>query len=303
MIKTWFITGAARGIGACIARAALDAGDNVVATGRDPRPIERALPGHGERLLALRLDVTDPAQACDAVDRAVATFGRIDVLVNNAGYGQLGMFEENSADDVLKQFDTNVHGTLHVTRAVLPVMRRQRAGRIFNLSSIGGMVGFEGASIYCAAKFAVEGFSESLALEVARFGIQVTIVQPGFFRTDFLDGSSVRYGAEAIPDYVSASAALRGGLRRLQPPAARGSGQAGAGHRRTRRRAAGAVAFRGRHRCARLHRRQARCRARRTRAMEGAVGLDRSCGPGGVGHRLRPRPIMLLTPRRRGHAG
>lgn len=211
MSKTWFITGAARGIGACIARAALDAGENVVATGRDPLRIERALPGYGERLLVLRLDVTDPAQARDAVDRAVATFGRIDVLVNNAGYGQLGMFEENSADDVRKQFDTNVHGTLHVTRAVLPVMRRQRAGRIFNLSSIGGMVGFEGASIYCAAKFAVEGFSESLALEVARFGIQVTIVQPGFFRTDFLDGSSVRYGAEAIPDYAPASAALRGG--------------------------------------------------------------------------------------------
>lgn len=211
MSKTWFITGAARGIGACIARAALDAGDNVVATGRDPGRIEQALPGYGERLLTLRLDVTDPAQARDAVDRAVATFGRIDVLVNNAGYGQLGMFEENSADDMVKQFDTNVHGTLHVTRAVLPVMRRQRAGRLFNLSSIGGMVGFEGASIYCAAKFAVEGFSESLALEVARFGIQVTIVQPGFFRTDFLDGSSVRYGAEAIPDYASASAALRGG--------------------------------------------------------------------------------------------
>lgn len=211
MSKTWFITGAARGIGAQIAKAALQAGDNVVATGRDPLRIEAALAGYGQRLLALRLDVTDPAQARDAVDRAIGVFGRIDVLVNNAGYGQLGMFEENGADDVVRQFDTNVHGTMHVTRAVLPAMRRQRAGRIFNLSSIGGMVGFEGASIYCAAKFAVEGFSESLALEVARFGIQVTIVQPGFFRTDFLDGSSVRYGAEAIPDYADASSALRGG--------------------------------------------------------------------------------------------
>ncbi|WP_316149615.1 oxidoreductase [Cupriavidus sp. BIC8F] len=211
MSKIWFITGAARGIGAEIARAALAAGDKVVATGRDRAKVAEAFAPYGERVLALALDVSSAPQALDAVAQAVAHFGRIDVLVNNAGYGQLGMFEQNTPQDITGQFDTNVHGTFHVTRAVLPVMRRQRSGRILNLSSIGGMIGFEGASVYCAAKFAVEGFSESLALEVARFGIHVTIVEPGFFRTDFLDGSSVRYGALEIDDYAQASASMRGG--------------------------------------------------------------------------------------------
>lgn len=211
MSKIWFITGAARGLGAEIARAALAAGDCVVATGRDRRKVEEAYAGFGNRVLARELDVANGEQALDAVDHAVDRFGRIDVLVNNAGFGQMGMFELNTPDDIARQFDTNVHGVFNVTRAALPTMRRQRSGRILNLSSIGGMIGFEGASLYCAAKFAVEGFSESLALEVARFGIHVTIVEPGFFRTDFLDGSSVRYGALQIDDYSEATAALRGG--------------------------------------------------------------------------------------------
>lgn len=211
MSKIWFITGAARGIGAEIARAALAAGDKVVATGRDRSKVEQAFADYGGRVLALELGVADAVQALDAVGQAVDHFGRIDVLVNNAGYGQMGMFEQNTAQDIARQFDTNVYGMFHVTRAVLPVMRRQRSGHILNLSSIGGMIGFEGASVYCAAKFAVEGFSESLALEVARFGIHVTIVEPGFFRTDFLDGSSARYGDLQIEDYAQASAAMRGG--------------------------------------------------------------------------------------------
>lgn len=211
MSKIWFITGAARGIGAEIARAALVAGDKVVATGRDRRKVEQAFATYGDRVLALELDVANAVQALDAVQQAVEHFGRIDVLVNNAGYGQMGMFEQNTPQDIARQFDTNVYGTFHVTRAVLPVMRRQRSGRILNLSSIGGMIGFEGASIYCAAKFAVEGFSESLALEVARFGIHVTIVEPGFFRTDFLDGNSARYGELHVEDYAEAAAAIRGG--------------------------------------------------------------------------------------------
>jgi NAD(P)-dependent dehydrogenase (short-subunit alcohol dehydrogenase family) len=128
-------------------------------------------------------------------------FGCIDVLVNNAGYGQLGLFEEVPSTAVEEQFGTNVFGLMHVTRAVLPCMRSQRSGHIFNLSSIGGFMGFEASAIYCATKFAVEGFSESLALEVARFGIHVTVVEPGFFRTDFLDAKSVRFGDKRIVDY------------------------------------------------------------------------------------------------------
>ncbi len=140
----------------------------------------------------------------------MARFGRIDVLVNNAGYGQMGFFEEVSSDQARAQFDTNVFGLLHVTRAVLPVMRQQRAGRVLNLSSIGGIQGgYPGASLYCATKFAVEGFSEGLAQEVAGFGIKVTIVEPGFFRTDFLDSQSVRFGDIAVTDYAAQSAELR----------------------------------------------------------------------------------------------
>ena len=204
--KIWFVTGAARGIGFEIARAALAAGDSVVATGRSRERIEAAFAPYGQRVLAVTLDVADEAQAEAAVAAALARFGRIDVLVNNAGYGQLGLFEENESGEIERQFATNVFGTFHVTRAVLPAMRRQRSGRIFNLSSMGGVLGFMGASVYCATKFAVEGFSESLAPEVEPFGIHVTIVEPGFFRTDFLDGSSVRYGTRAVADYAALSA-------------------------------------------------------------------------------------------------
>jgi NAD(P)-dependent dehydrogenase (short-subunit alcohol dehydrogenase family) len=207
--KVWFVTGAARGIGFEIARAALAAGDSVVATGRSHERLEAAFAPYGERVLAVALDVAEEAQAEAAVAAALDRFGRIDVLVNNAGYGQLGLFEENAAREIERQFATNVFGTFHVTRAVLPVMRRQRAGRVFNLSSMGGALGFMGASIYCATKFAVEGFSESLAAEVEPFGIHVTIVEPGFFRTDFLDGSSVRYGGRTIDDYREISTQAR----------------------------------------------------------------------------------------------
>jgi NAD(P)-dependent dehydrogenase (short-subunit alcohol dehydrogenase family) len=203
---TWFVTGAARGIGAHTVQAALAAGHNVVATARNPKNI---IPDH-DRLLALELDVTDPAQAEGAVQAAMSHFGRIDVLVNNAGYGQMGLFEEVSHAQVQAQFDTNVFGLLHVTRAILPVMRQQRAGRVLNISSIGGIQGgYPGASLYCASKFAIEGFSEGLDQEVADFGIKVTIVEPGFFRTDFLDSQSVRFGDLAVADYAAQSAAVR----------------------------------------------------------------------------------------------
>jgi len=198
-------------MGAEIARAALSAGDKVVATGRDRQRLQQRFDEYGERVLALELDVSQSPQAGAAVERALAAFGRIDVLVNNAGYGQMGLFEEVTAEEIQCQFDTNFFGLLHVTRAVLPAMRRQRSGHIFNISSIGGVYGFAGAGVYCATKFAVEGFSESLAPELAPFGIHMTIVEPGFFRTDFLDASSVRWSEHRIDDYAEMSAALQNG--------------------------------------------------------------------------------------------
>jgi NAD(P)-dependent dehydrogenase (short-subunit alcohol dehydrogenase family) len=213
MSKIWFVTGSTRGIGAEIVKAALHNGDSVVATGRDPAGIREVFAADGDRVLALALDVTDPAQIAAAVEAAVQKFGRIDVLVNNAGYGHLGLFEEQALGDAERQFATNVFGLFNVTRAVLPVMRGQRAGRIFNISSIAGIRGGLGGSLYCASKFAIEGFSESLAQEVEPFGIHVTVVEPGFFRTDFLDETSVRFGASGIADYAEVSAQIRNGYK------------------------------------------------------------------------------------------
>lgn len=195
------ITGATRGLGAAVAKAALDVGEHVAASGRDAKGVERSLGPADNRLLPLGLDVTDPRQAADAVQKVLDRFGGIDVLVNNAGYGQLGAFEECTAEEIDRQFRTNLFGLLHVTREVLPVMRRQRNGHILNISSIVGYAATERASIYAASKFAVGGFSESLALEVAEFGIRVTLVQPGGFRTDFLDERSVRFGSIVVEDY------------------------------------------------------------------------------------------------------
>lgn len=209
MSKVWFITGASRGIGLEIALAALAAGHSVVATGRNAAAITEALGPAHPHLLALALDVTDPHQTGAAVSAATDRFGRIDVLVNNAGYGQLGMFEESSPEEVHQQFRVNVFGTLDVTRAILPGMRAQRSGYIVNITSIGGLRGGAGASLYCATKFALEGLSESLAAELAPFGIHVTAVEPGFFRTDFLDSSSVRYANQSVADYREASQQLR----------------------------------------------------------------------------------------------
>ena len=209
MQKTWFITGAGRGLGAEIAKAALAAGDRVVAAGRNRAAVSDRLGPNSDRLLAVELDVNNEAQAQTAVDATVARFGTIDVLVNNAGYGHLGLFEETSEQDVQAQFGTNLFGVFSVTRAVLPVMRAARAGRIFNVSSLAGMRGTAFGSLYCASKFALEGFSESLAQEVAPFGILVTIVEPGPFRTDFLSAESIRFGAHALADYDERRPALR----------------------------------------------------------------------------------------------
>jgi NAD(P)-dependent dehydrogenase (short-subunit alcohol dehydrogenase family) len=209
MSKTWFITGASRGLGADIATAALKAGDRVVATGRQRAAVSDKLGPDGDRLLSLALDVADAGQARDAVAQAIERFGAIDVLVNNAGYGHLGYFEETTDADIQAQYATNVFGLFNVTRAALPAMRAARRGHVFNLSSVAGYRGIEAGSLYCSSKFAVEGFSEALAAELTPFGIHVTIVEPGPFRTDFLTPESLRFIANELPDYAERRNATR----------------------------------------------------------------------------------------------
>jgi NAD(P)-dependent dehydrogenase (short-subunit alcohol dehydrogenase family) len=194
------VTGAGRGMGVDIARAALDAGHRVVATARDARKVTAAL-GEYDDLLAVALDVTDPASVQAAVDAAVERFGRIDVLINNAGNFYAGFFEEIAPEDFRAQVETNLFGPLNVTRAVLPVMRGQRSGLVVTISSTAGLIGQEFCSAYAASKFALEGFMESLAPEVAPFGIRTMVVEPGFFRTDLLTPESTSYAASSIADY------------------------------------------------------------------------------------------------------
>jgi NAD(P)-dependent dehydrogenase (short-subunit alcohol dehydrogenase family) len=206
-MTTWFITGAGRGLGWEIARAALHDGHRVVATARTTAGVADSLPDPHGRLLVLPLDVTDRAMIADAVGTAVTEAGRIDVLVNNAGYGLLGTFEEVSPEEIDRQLRTNVTGVFDVTRAVLPIMRAQRSGHIITMSSVSGIIGIAGSSVYSAAKFAVAGWSEALVGELAPFGIRVTSVHPGMFRTDFLDPSSAARTDLVIDDYRDFDAA------------------------------------------------------------------------------------------------
>lgn len=208
-MAVWFITGASRGFGLEIAREALSRGDSVVATARNPQTVIDALPDAGDRLAAVALDVNDAAQTRAAVDTAVARFGRIDVLVNNAGRGLLGAIEEVSDDEVRAVFDVNVFGLLAVTRAVLPTMRAQRSGLIVNLSSVGGFVAWPGWGAYSATKFAVEALSEAMTHELAPLGIRATAVEPGPFRTDFLASSSLEVARNEIEDYAGSGGAAR----------------------------------------------------------------------------------------------
>ena len=199
--KVWLVTGAGRGMGVDIAKAALAAGHAVVATGRNPDTVTTAL-GQDEDLLAVKLDVTDPADAEAAVQAAVERFGRIDVLVNNAGNFYAGFFEEISPQDFRAQVETTLFGPINVTRAVLPVMRAQRSGLVVAISSTAGIVGQEFCTAYAAAKFGVEGWIESLAPEVAPFGIHTMLVEPGFFRTELLSPESTNYAKPSIEDYA-----------------------------------------------------------------------------------------------------
>lgn len=206
--KVWFITGASRGFGRLLARDALARGDSVVAAARNPQSVVDAL-GEHPRLLPLQLDVTRESAAIAAAQAAIERFGRIDVLVNNAGYGILGAVEEASAEEVRRNFDTNVFGLLNVSRAVLPAMRKQRSGHVINISSQGGYQAFGGFGIYCATKFAVEGLSEAMAQELSPLGVHVTVVDPGAFRTDFLDTTSLAETATHIDDYKQALDTMR----------------------------------------------------------------------------------------------
>ena len=199
--KVWLVTGAGRGMGVDIARAALAAGHAVVATGRNAERVSAALGEHDD-LLAVALDVTDPASASAAVQAAVDRFGRIDTLVNNAGNFYAGFFEEITPEDFRAQVETNLFGPLNVTRAVLPVMRAQRSGLVVTISSTAGLIGQEFTSAYAASKFALEGWMESLTPEVTPFGIRTMVVEPGFFRTDLLTPESTSYAEPSIEDYA-----------------------------------------------------------------------------------------------------
>jgi NAD(P)-dependent dehydrogenase (short-subunit alcohol dehydrogenase family) len=207
-MRTWFITGASRGFGALVVEKALARGDQVVASARNPQAITDRF-GDRPNLLAVALDVTDEAQVHQAVKEAIARFGQIDVLVNNAGYGLLGAVEEASGAEIEALYRTNVFGLLAVTRAVLPHMRRQRSGRILNFSSIGGYTSGPGFGVYCSTKFAVEGLTEALAAELSPLGIHVTAIEPGYFRTDFLDATSLSVSPIQISDYAETAGAVR----------------------------------------------------------------------------------------------
>ena len=200
MSKVWFITGAGRGMGVDFAKAALAAGDRVVASGRNRDAVSKVL-GQSEKLLTVTLDVTKSAEAEAAVRAAVERFGRIDVLVNNAASFYAGYFEELTPKQMERQLTTSLVGPMNVTRAVLPVMRKQRSGHIISISSTAGLVGFEFGTAYAASKFGLEGWMASLHAEVAPFGIATTIVNPGFFRTELLTEQSTNYAVPSIKDY------------------------------------------------------------------------------------------------------
>src|SRR5713101_1232414 len=203
--KVWFITGAGRGLGVEIVKAALDAGNAVAATGRNTDAVAKAV-GKADDLVVVKLDVTSRADAESAVQAVVDRFGRIDALVNNAGTFEAGYFEELTSEQVVRQLTTTLIGPMNVTRAVLPVMRRQRSGHVISISSTAGLLGFEFCSAYAASKFGLEGWMESLQQEVGPFRITTTIVNPGFFRTELLEPASVTYAEPSIEDYADRTA-------------------------------------------------------------------------------------------------
>jgi NAD(P)-dependent dehydrogenase (short-subunit alcohol dehydrogenase family) len=204
----WFITGCSTGFGRELANILLNRGYRTVVTARDANKIQDLAAGHDGKALALPLDVTNASQTAEAVKKAEAVFGRIDVLVNNAGYGYLGAVEESEEAGIRAMFEANFFGLARLTQAVLPGMRQRRRGTIVNISSIGGLVGFPGVGFYNATKFAVEGLSEALSKEVAPLGIKVMVVEPGPFRTDWA-GRSIQHSPKKIQDYTETAGAFR----------------------------------------------------------------------------------------------
>ncbi|MER5948493.1 SDR family NAD(P)-dependent oxidoreductase [Streptomyces sp. NPDC001904] len=198
MSKVWFVTGSSRGLGRALVEAALQAGDQVVATARKPAQLDDLVGRYGPRILPLALDVTDNDQVQQAVQEAVKTFGRLDVVVNNAGYGDVASVEDVTLNDFRAQIDTNFYGVVQVTKAVLPVLREQGSGHVFQVSSLGGRIGSPGLAAYQSAKWAVGGFSTVLAQEVAPLGIKVTVLEPGGMRTDWA-GSSMTIPPVSAP--------------------------------------------------------------------------------------------------------
>jgi NAD(P)-dependent dehydrogenase (short-subunit alcohol dehydrogenase family) len=218
MSKVWFITGTSRGFGREWAQAALERGDRVAGTARDLGTLDELVKQYPEAFLALPLDVTDRAADFAAVQRAAEHFGRLDVVVNNAGYGHFGMIEELTEDEVRAQLETNLFGALWVTQAALPILRAQGSGHILQVSSIGGISAFPGVGAYHASKWALEGFSQALSQEVARFGIHVTLIEPGGFSTDWAGPSSKRSAQlPAYADAWEADRARRGSMSRGNP--------------------------------------------------------------------------------------
>jgi NAD(P)-dependent dehydrogenase (short-subunit alcohol dehydrogenase family) len=207
MAKVWLVTGSARGLGRKIVEAALAAGEQVVATARNPRDLADLVERYGVQVRAVALDVTDPAAARAAVQATLDAFGRLDVLVNNAGFGHLAPFEQASEDDFRAQIDTNFYGVVNVTRAALTILRKQRSGHIIQISSVGGRIGMPGFSAYQSAKWAVGGFTEVLSKEVAPFGVKVTAVEPGSMKTDWANeaGSAL---PEVLEDYAPSVGAI-----------------------------------------------------------------------------------------------
>ena len=241
MAKVWLVTGSARGLGRNIVEAALQAGERVVATARDPRQLADLSARYGERVRAVALDVTDPQAAREAVQAAVDAFGRLDVVVNNAGFGHLAPFEQTSEDDFRAQIDTNFHGVVNVTRAALPVLRQQRAGHIIQISSVGGRVGIAGLSAYQAAKWAVGGFTEVTRQELAPFGVHVTALEPGGMKTEWANEAAgatpellAGYSRRSVPSSNAVEATRRPRSRRSR------EGRASRAEARLSRRFAGA---------------------------------------------------------------
>ena len=209
--KVWLITGASSGIGLEIAKAALAAGNKVVATGRNLSKVTKAFADTSENLLVVQLDVTNPQEISVGINTAIEKFGTIDVLVNNAGNFYAGFFEQLSQEQIERQISTNLFGPMNVTRAVLPIFRKNKSGYIITISSTAGLVGYELCTAYATSKFALEGWMESLQLEVAPFGINTTIVNPGFFRTNLLEPSSTTWSENVIADYAERTSMLRPG--------------------------------------------------------------------------------------------